>query len=342
VVDQSGGFSPSEEMRRDALRYADLVESVVQEAAEVVSGVEGTDPQVLFPLPGEKRDEDPGFELDESQETQLRELASKLGFGRETDRTPEMAGLSVGYDAIIEGGQPHKVEAERRLVAATAGRLIFCGSPNRKITADAERQSAAHVLTNLRRESGVEDATIGDEVSEYDVIRQIAEAQPGFVPQADEDLGYGYDINARNLVLPVDGSGQFKQIGHIASQFGDAPVIMMRIDREDYTDAEGKPRYRNQPDSAAVVRIVSDVTRMQGDIETPIAFVTSATYEPSRAVDGYRAGITTDREVKVVTYGTSALAAVRGEDPVPASITQLPGELRRAYDQTQQLRTELA
>lgn len=279
-------------------------------------------PLDVFPAPNEVRADDAGLTLAPEQEAELRSAAAELGFGRATDRNLSEQGLGHAH-VIIEGGQPHKMMAEALLVLddeqASPSSIIFSASPNRKITSPAEIASAERLL-------GKAGAT------EYDVARDIARSLPGFrtFELSERSLPYGYKVGA-GFEVTDDTTGQFKLIGTI----GKAQVLMMRIDREDYRE-DGQPKYRNQPGAVDVLNIVEQIT---GDAPTPfhllpIAMVTSATYEPSRAVDAAIASTkiaeTTGRKIGIASYGTARLAAVKGEEvPAPAPINQLPGELHK-------------
>lgn len=313
-------------------RTEQLIEDMSQQLAAAVEVVApGSDAEIkdVFTLPSERRDDDPGLELTAEQETNLREVAAQLGWGRQADKTPESQGLNPGFTAIIEGGQPHKVMTE--LLVASAGQpgLYFvAGSPNRQITNEAERASGCNIL-------GVSGDALAD--TEYDVNRQLVESMVGYAALDGGDLvlDASYDIDNGNQPS-VGQSGQFVRIGHING----SPVVLMRIDREDYMDGD-QPKYRKQPDSAGVMKIVSEVAG--GLVHSDqIGFVTSSTYEPSRSVDQIRSWAQTGRQIELVTYGTDSLARVKGVPSQPGPINQLPGELRKADASLQLLKQELA
>jgi hypothetical protein len=113
--------------------------------------------------------------------------------------------------------------------------------------------------------------------------------------------------------------------------------MLLRVDRENYIDDEGKNKYRNQPGTAEIIGIIDGALTAQEDM-APVAFVTSSTYQASRQVDAARAALATGRKVGVPTYGTARLAVVKGEDmPAPAPINQLPGELHKMALQVDKL-----
>lgn len=286
-------------------------------------------PLEVFPAPNTVRSEDTGLELTPEQEAGLRQAAAELGFGREADRTISEMGFS-GAHVIIEGGLPHKIMAEALMVKddslADPSTYIFAGSPHRKTTSDAEVASAEKQF----------DGKHGD--TEFDSARLAAESIPGFVAsEEDQILPFGYDLDA-DYALVAQASGQFTLIGHIDG----TPVVLMKIDRENYTDEEGNAKYRNQPDSAAVIKIVSQVLSGNGDSDQPIAFVTSSTYQASREVDAAGVAVEIDRPIAVATYGSARLAATKGESaPAPAPINQLPGELHKLAQNVESLRKVL-
>lgn len=322
-----GGNGPVD-LRERAEQLANQMDSVLRAAVEVVAP--GSDAEVaeVFSQPTERRDDDPGLQLTEGQEEALRELAATLGWGRKHDKTPTEQGLQSGFAAVIEGGQPHKVRAELAVITESEpGVIVVAGSPNRKVTNDAERQSGAHI-------TGLEVEQVG--ATEYDVVRQVIATTSGFEAAEEDILPASYDTSAEHAVRE-DRSGQFRLIGKLAG----ADVILMRIDREDYVDAEGANKYRYQPGTAEVIGIVDAVLTASGDTQSQIGFVTSSTYEPSRTVDAVRAGLATGRQAEVVAYGTERLAAVRGTAPAEGPINQLPAELRKAADNVAALRSLL-
>jgi hypothetical protein len=314
-------------------QYAELVlrdsEVALRAAVEAVSPDNPeANPLDVFPAPGEVRNEDAGLELNEEQGEALRAAAAQLGFERPTDAEPSSLGLS-GSHFIIEGGQPHKIVAEAKMImddkTAEPATLIFSASPNRTISSDAEKASCVNQF--------------GEELeTEYDVARRAAELLPGFEPlEEDVVLPIGYDIDA-DFSLVSEATGQFLQIGNV----GNAPVLLMRIDREDYADEAGAKKYRKQPGTDAVMRIVDAASTELGDDSTPVAFVTSATYQASRSVDAAKAALATNRVVGVSTYGTERLAAVNGTTiPEPRRFEQLPGELHKMAQEVEKLRSAL-
>lgn len=305
----------------------------LQRAVRVVSPENpDANPLEVFPAPNTLRAEDPGLVLTPEQETELRFAAAELGFGRATDRRLSEQNIR-GAHVIIEGGQPHKMLAEAQLVVedpdAMPSSIIFSASQKRSITNEAEKQSAEKLL-----------GRVGD--TEYQVAKDVIASLPGFVATNPViQIGFAYDISngfkVNGEVINKEQYGQFLQVGFV----GNVPIILMRIDREDYTD-NGEPKYRNQPGSADIIKIIDAITNVQFMGSLPLAFVTSSTYEASRSVDVVRAGLETGRTVAIASYGTERLARVKGESaPAPAPINQLPGELHKLAQQVVKLEQTL-
>ena len=116
---------------------------------------------------------------------------------------------------------------------------------------------------------------------------------------------------------------------------------MLRVDREYYVDEAGKTKYR-QPGTTDIIRFADGYAAAHGDDQSPIAVVTSATYQPSREVAAALASSGSERTIGVATYGTRLLAEVKGGDaPAPAPINQLPGEFYKLTKEVAKLQAEL-
>lgn len=310
----------TEDPRQYALEILNQSSNALREAVSIISPeTPDADPLDVFPAPQERRADDEGIGFTPDQEKRLRATAAELGFGRSEKRTVSELGLSGGH-VIIEGGQSHKMLAEALLVSedesSNPASIIITASPNRQIK-EAEQEVTARVL-------GLD---IGEVAStEYEVAKQVAEKIPGFEKaETETQLPYDYDID-NNFQVSDKPTGQLSVIGKVS----DTPILLLRVDREDYVDEEGKSKYRKQPDTAALITIVDSVLRASGDETNTIAFVTSGTYQPSREVDGARASLSVKRIVGIPTYGTALLAKVKGEPiPAPGPINQLPGELHK-------------
>jgi hypothetical protein len=107
-------------------------------------------------------------------------------------------------------------------------------------------------------------------------------------------------------------------------------VISLRVDRQ-HPDEADKKRYV-QPGPEGLMKIVSLVASSITDNESsPIGFVTSNTYKPSRTLAALAASKGFDqRPSVVVSYGTKELAEVKGTQEVPPSINQLAAEAYEA------------
>jgi hypothetical protein len=314
-------------------QYAEQVlaqsEGVLREAVGIAfPETPDLDPIQAFPKPTELRAESPDIpELTDERKATLLAKASELGFGRPENVTLSEQGL-FGATVILEGGQPHKILAEARMVvddeAASPKALILSASPHRELTNAAEIASAEHLFGHAGK-------------TEYDVALDVARALPGFSELAEPQvLNASYDIY-NNFATAQEPTGQFKTVGHI----GEAPVILMQINRHDYVDDQGKYKYDKQPGTAAVIGIVDAITKADGDGLSPVVHVTSGTYRPSRTLGAALAGLQAERPVSIATYGNDLLNEIKG-DNAPAPVGQLPGELHEMAQQAIKLREALA
>ncbi|MGH9857008.1 MAG: hypothetical protein ACRD4B_04095 [Acidobacteriota bacterium] len=317
-----------EAIRFNAEQLLSKSKEVLQSAVAIVNPESpGADPLEVFAPATERRDDAEGLSLTDEQEQALRDDMAELGYGRLTDRKASDDRLKPGHEAAGEGGQGRKMKTQLLNALSDEDALpnayIQCASPYRKITNQDEIDVTSRIL-------GVEP---GQFQTEYDVAELVLRTAEGFEPLDEpEVLPFGYDIQEGNAVSQVR-THQFVKIGSING----VDAVLMRIDRENYVDEEGKPKYRKQPDTAAVLGIIDDVLTMAGK-ESSVAFHTSSTYQASRQVDAVRAALQTGRQIGVATYGQESLAAVTGmEVPEPAHINQLPGELNKLAQQVQKL-----
>jgi hypothetical protein len=279
------------------------------EAAQILYGTEmaGVDLAETFTSAGEVRDEAEEIMLPPEREAQLREVAGRFGIGGETD-IPAAADVE-----IIEGGKPWKMEAEAR-IARPGGIRVYAGSPFRTVGDDEK----AYMQSRLEPQEAAG-------TTEYDVARQLAELESGFEPlEHDQVVDFGYKVEEGNPSV-AEPTGQLLQIGTLDGQ----PVYLLRVDRQPYTDeVTGRGKYRFQPDSAALLRVVTEAMVQSGYEVTSTGLLTSNTYA-SRSVDAVRAGVLDGHDFRVGMYGRQTLAEVRGEPVASApSLHQIPGELR--------------
>jgi hypothetical protein len=301
-------------------------QSVLRRTVEIVSpDAPEADPLTVFPAPNELRASDPGMVLSEEQAADLRDYASELGFGRVEDRTLSEQGL-INANVIIEGGQPHKMAAELGVVLdddiAKPNRIYVFASPHRQISNPSEIASSERLFGEAFN-------------TEFDVAEHMIESAPGFQPD-EYPIQFGYDIHANHQVVNME-TGQFIMKGWI----GGAAIILAKVDRENYNE-EGKSKYRLQPQTKDLIKIVGSIQLQEDDSINPIAVATSSAYELSRTVDAVSAGLEIERSTGVVAYGTKRLAEKKGEDaPAPGPINQLPGELHKLAVHTNNLETVL-
>jgi hypothetical protein len=308
-----------EQAAQSVAEYITQRQQWLADGVEILTGSREADPQQVFPAPTEVRDDSAPLTLDEHQEAALREVAGRFGVGGEVNIP-----ASCDYE-IVEGGKPWKVDAEASI---STGIQIFAGTNHRTIGNDES--------TYLRTKGCM--ATT-EPMSEYDMIDTIARKQPGFreltIPVV---LSYGYDINNK-FALVTEPTGQLVQIG---TKDGE-PVMLLRVDREVFVNDEGQSKYRNQPDSAALMGFVSDALSANGNTTASVGLLTSSTYA-SRSIDAVRAGLSHGRPFAVGMYGRQTLADTKGESVAsPSGINQIPGELHtiaKKLDQLQQAVTK--
>lgn len=291
----------------------------IKDAVEVVSGDRQADPLEVLPPATGTRDDAEALPLTDDQETKLREVAGRFGVGGEAD---------VTYNAevqLVEGGKPWKIIAEIGIIP-DAGTHILAASPHRIIGQDE---------ADYMRELYKVDLT---GKSEYDVAQFIAGTiEDSELLEEPEVLPFGYDIHDSNKLVQ-EATGQLIQV---AKRHGEWPLLLLRVDREDYQDEEGASKYRNQPDSAALMGFISGTLSAAGDETSRVGLITSNTYA-SRAIDTVRAGLQAGREFGVSMYGRRSLAETGAQLPVATSINQIPGELHVMYEKLINLQAELA
>lgn len=329
-TDTSGNFPAGLVERAEAA--ITLLDVTVSKAVEIVAPGEGRAVEEVFTMPSERREDDKGLVLTDEQESALREAVAPIGPGRAEDISPAELGLKPGYVAVIEGGQPHKVQAELELALAGEPSVVFVsGTPFRLVGKTDERKATIGERASGARILGVDVDEVAE--NEYDIQGQVVRAYPGFEAEAEEILPFSYDIQ-NGFELGSEKSGQFVRIGSI----GMSQIVTMRIDREDFEKEDGSKGYRKQPQVTDVSVIVDGVITAEGaPADAQIGFVTSSTYEPSRTVETITAWAKTGRETLVVPYGTDHLTAVKGE-PTKTSIQQMPQELRKAHTSANALR----
>jgi hypothetical protein len=325
--------------------YAEQVladtEATLQAAVAIVSPENPeADPQVVFPKPNVpvRAEGEKPKGLTEEQKERLFAEAENLGFGRPESVLLSEAGLS-GAVAIIEGGQPHKMMAEALVVTEDPGAnvhsLMLTASAQRKVESESEIASATHLFG-------------GDQTgkTEYDMALQVLHKLPAFREPFEGSevrgpLNFSYDIH-NNFEVSEEVSGQLVRVGSIGPTTLSPHVHLLRVDREDYLDENNQPKYRNQPNTSDLIRLADAALRLGGNRDTPIAFVTSGVYRPSRAVLAAIAGLELGgrRHVGLATYGNDLVNEVRDTN-LPPPIKQLPGELQYMAEMAVELRAAL-
>lgn len=321
------------------------MQQAIARATEAVAGDPNDGPLKVFPNPKSKeRREDVVFDADNlssEQEACFRAAMAELGPGREDDKGLDISRLSnegsetrnpdhdpdkYEWEAVLEGGQGHKVKSELDLVLEQdilPGMIVLSGSPDR-ILPDAEKEITAKVL-------GIKVSEVAD--TELGVERQVAECHKEFVADSEEtplptDLAQNPD---RYGVAPehVATDGQFTRIGTIRN----IPIVLMRTDR--FPDPEGVKDYiaTTNAEKISMVRAVQN-----NAFDRNIALVTSATYEPSCELEALEAveNLPVGTTAQVISYGTKRLAKVKGEEEVkPPALNQLAGTAYKTAEELQ-------
>lgn len=295
--------------------------SWLNQAAEIVGG-SGATVEKTFDVPPQVRQEAPAPKWSEEQIASIREIAHRFGYGAEHDVPSGV----YGGARITEGGLAWKIASEVEALKREEGleTIVFAGSPYRSIK-DEERAFIAERY----------EVELPEDATEYDLAHFFAQRQSSRLADQPVAVAFGYKIAQGNSTVN-ENTGQLVHVGETSAG---QVVQLLRVDREVYEE-EGKPKYRFQPDSAALMGFIADVMEAQGQVGG-VALITSNTYA-SRQHDAIRTGLTRGREFGVAMYGRATIAAVRGIDMLPDSpLNQLPGDLRVTYEKLQQLQLEL-
>ena len=320
TLQQTHEQNPSE-AAREVLLHA---RNILARALETV-GRTDEDPINVFPAPGPVRQGSGHMPLTSEQEQSLVAVASELGFGKQEDVNLSEQGVH-GATVIMEGGFFHKVQAEAQGFsdddAAQPAQVIYTASGTR-ILSNTEINRAKTMF-------GPDTFGSASQVTELEMAELVARNMPGFIPHTTPRiLSAAYDPATYAFTMDADESPQFIEIG----KFGDAPVIIMRIDQASYPDKEP-----TQPQGADLLGIIDAFTRADGGGTSALMTYTSRTYSPSRQVAAALASMNLRRGVGVATYGTRRLNWARGTDSAtPADLKQLPGELHVMAEQTAKL-----
>ncbi|PJE65708.1 hypothetical protein COU91_00095 [Candidatus Saccharibacteria bacterium CG10_big_fil_rev_8_21_14_0_10_47_8] len=299
------------------------ITTIVDLAREI--GGEGAHIDDVFPLPPETRDHAPIPEWNEDQVNRVREVARSFGYGAVED-VP--SGLRGGV-RIAEGGKVWKILAEAELIDKDGDPtdLVFAGSPHRQLGDDE--------LDFLKTQYS-EDFPPG--TTEYQAAAWVAKLKSdGAIAEQPADLSIGYEIAEGNPVVRK-AMGQVIEVGQTSRG---QRVVLLKIDRENYQEEDGKPKYRHQPDTARVMGILSEALSTQGRHEDPVGFVTSNTYA-SRQVAITRAGLQNGRQFGVAMYGRETLIGLNASVPAETPLNHLPGDLRVMYENLQKLLAEVS
>lgn len=321
MKEQSGSLrDDSDNIRLGLIEKAKARIGYISELVAHIGGEAATIDEV-FPLPPEVRADAAAPEWDSETEQKVRNVAHEFGYGAEQNVG---SGLEGGA-RIVEGGLAWKIAAEATMLASErAENIVFAGSAHRKLREDE--------ITFVKLYYGID---LSADATEYDVAKLAATRQINGLVQ-EQTLPFGYEVAEGNPIIQ-EATGQLINLGSSSEGTG---INVLRIDRDNY-EVDGQPKYRYQPSSEVIMRLISDISTAVGDQTSPVALITSNTYA-SRVPDAWRAGAGRNRQFGVAMYGRATLAEVKGE-PMSADspLNQLPGDLRIMHDNLQKLLNEL-
>lgn len=276
------------------------MQETVEKAADIIAGP-GSNPLEVFPNPAAKErraDVVWGEELTLAEQAAFRGVIAELGPGRQGNVGPVEAGISSSYVALSEGGQVHKMIAQLNIIdnpdTPQPAAYFVSGSTGRSIS-DAEMQSAAPLL-------GIEYSDVAN--NECELALQAVQTREGFVSSVSQELierKEGYSI-------------------HYVGSLNGVPVNLMSVNRL-HNEEGGYKQISNQEK----IEIVGGLLGSE-DLNTDVALVTSATYQPSNQIAAVKAENASGLRAHILSYGTHELARVKGIDPVEPSIAQLGAE----------------
>ena len=307
---------PLEEAERLATHYEAVLSAVVDEAYPEKKELSFSE---IFAAPTEPRNAaDKPQWAGTSTETTVRALLLAVGMGRETDLGLESFNISPAL-AVIEGGLVAKMLTELAVMAASpdaVSEVVLSGSAHRSLGKAEIAQ-----LTQLFGEEGAAKLK-----TEYHAAAALAALLPGFANH-DKPVNkpMSYDIH-NDFAVGTEQTGQFVELGTWMGK----KVSVLRIDRED--TPQGPRKFEHQPTSGNVMRIMHDMLVSRKDTDTPIAFVTAATYASRTLQAANMQLLCGDRRFVVPTYGTVHYAEYKGGEPTPPDVNQLEGEMRVMYD----------
>jgi hypothetical protein len=280
------------------------ITNAISKAAEIVDGP-GADPIEVFPNPAAKErraDIVWGDDLSPEQQAAFRGVMAELGPGRESNFTSLDAGLGhSNYVAVLEGGQPHKMIAQINMMANPVDNDYFNPLPSAYyVTGATARQLSEQERSIAAELLGIHPSDSAS--TEFGVAEQVVESRSDFRRSAKTTL--------RNTEAYSMSS---EAIGYV----GGVPVWLIGVNRV----YDGAGDY-DQLTSEDKMKIVAAET----DNELPVAFVTSATYQPSNNIAAAKVEKDLGVTAKVLSYGTHELARVKGGEPATPSIAQLGGE----------------
>jgi hypothetical protein len=301
------------------------ISKALERATFHVTGEVGRNPLEVFPDPKtaqRRADVVWNPNLSEEQEQRFRADMGEIGPGITTDIGPAEVGFenhrypNWGYIAILEGGQPHKMIAQLRIIRDPGRDLLPIAIWQ---TASADRKIGDDEIKFMAKYLGCDISEVGE--TELDVAEQILRHEadfevmiPGLNKMPTDEV---YQSAKGSLMDPYF-------IGKFLNPSPEDPNDTAQVYVQLMGVKAGSDRY-TQASNADKMRQVIEF--LDSDDPLPrVGFVTSATYQPSNVISAHLVAQETGVNVQVLSYGTERLAQVRGIEPEQPALHQLGGE----------------
>ena len=290
------------------------------ESLAVLIGGENAQPADVFPWPKEIRRDAPEPDWTAEQTDAVWETARKYDFGSHEDIKSPL----VGGKRVFQAGLAWKVAGEAEVAKNEPGvtEYNFAGSPH--VVLRNDELDFVEVNYGVRLPEGS---------TQYDAAEFFASRFSTEVLDEPEVLPFGYELAPGNPIVH-EATGQYRKIGTRNGQ----DVTLFRTDREFFGEPndQGNRSYRHQPDVVEILSFISNVMRAEGDHDSPIVFVTSATYA-SNVPGAQAAGLDNNRPMGVTMYGRNTILALDAPVPAEMGTNQLQGEFRVLHANAERL-----
>lgn len=241
---------------------------------------------------------------------------------------------AVGIETLVGQPDPERISTARLLTIGGRGLGLSDGAQFflRAGRFDGGAQGGGTSLDDLARE-------LPESLTEFEVTEKFLRTLVDPGTESDQALAVGYNPDTGAIVHGTTG-----QVRRLGSVNGRDVILVHKLLK--------KPGASPNDTTSPTMLLMSDIASViTGNPNVTVSYYSSATYKPSRLVAGIIAGLVgaTDseasrfRRIVVPTYGYIDLSAVQGrEDPTPPSIQNIAGEMGRAAEQADELRSFLA